>query len=399
MYDLLIRQGRVIDPAHNLDATSDIAISDGKIAAIAPQIAGPATHTVDATGKIVTPGLIDIHIHAADHDHSINAAVDTVGVQMAVTTVVDAGSTGVLDFPGYRKLVETAVKTRVFFIPVTSLVFNFAGNFMGLKVGSDLSPDNYDLRKTAALYERHQDVIVGFKCIPPMQNYGDTESIPLNLSKDITRAIGVPLTVHLGWVPYRPWLDTPSVLAKLDEGDIATHIFRRNGSILDANQRVCPEVFAAQERGVVFDIGHGTGNFDFEVARQAIDQGIRPRTISSDVMDKSSITGPVFSLAETMNKFLYLGFSLPEVIAMTTCNAAQAINQQDKLGHLTVGQVADLSILDYRDGQWKFSDGINVVQWQGRKLIPHLTVRAGEVMACQYPANSLRRDELVPLTP
>ncbi len=394
MYDLLIQNGHVVDPHQGFDAVFDIAIKDGCIAAVMPQI--PAQHAlsvVEARGKVVTPGLIDIHIHAADHDESINAEVDTVGIHMAVTTAVDAGSTGVLDFPGYRKLVEGTAKTRILFIPVTSLVFNFAGNFMGLKVGSDLSPDNYDLRKTAALYERHQDVIVGFKCIAPLKEPSDTESLPLKYSKEITRSIGVPLTVHLGWVPYRPWLDTPSILEKLDAGDIATHIFRRQGSVFDANNQVDSRVFAAQEKGVLFDIGHGTGNFDFDVARRAIDQGIRPFTISSDVMDKSSITGPVFSLAETMTKFLYLGFTLSEVVAMTTYNAARAINRESELGTLAVGRVADVSILNYQEGNWKLNDGIHVVQWEGRKLIPQYAVKSGELIPCQYPENSLRKAE------
>ena len=404
MYDLLLRNGRVIDPEQNLDGVYDIAIAAGKIAAIAPPT-GPtaiapedaptmARRILDLSGKIITSGLIDVHMHVADQEESVNAEADSVGVNMAVTTVVDAGTAGVLSFPAFHRLVQgRSPKTRVLFIVRMAQLYNFGG-FISLKVGADLSPDNYTLRPAAKLFERYRDCIVGFKCTAPLLQASDTESIPLNCSKAITRELNLPLMVHLGWVPFTPWLDTPSILAKLDGGDIATHIFRRKGTILDANQRVCPEVFAAQERGVVFDIGHGTGSFDFEVAKRAIDQGICPHTISSDVMDKSSITGPVFSLTETMTKFLYLGFSLPDVIAMTTGNSARAINRQDELGSLAVGRVADLSILDYRDGQWKLGDGVNVVHWQGRKLIPHLTVRAGEIMACQYPANSLRRDEL-----
>lgn len=204
----------------------------------------------------------------------------------------------------------------------------------------------------------------------------------------------MPLTVHLGWVPYYPWLRTDRVLSQLDPGDIATHIFRRKGGILDENNRIYSEVHAAQERGVLFDIGHGNGNFDFNVARRSLDQGIRPFTISSDLMDKNAITGPVFSLAETMTKLLYLGLELTDVIAMVTCNAGQAIRRESELGSLAVGRVADLSILDYRDGIWKLNDGVNVVQWQGRKLIPRYTIRAGELIPCEYPPGCLRNDEL-----
>jgi len=396
LYDLLVQHGRVIDPSQNLDDTLDVAIAQGKIAAIGKNLQPEsAKQVLDASGSLVTPGLIDIHIHAAEHDESINADVDTVGIKMGVTTVVDAGSSGILNFVGYRKLVEPNARTRIFFIPVTSLVFGFAGNFAGLKVGSDLSPDNYSLRKAAELFEQHKDVIVGFKCIPPVQHEDDTESIPLNLSKEITNAIGVPLTVHLGWIPYYPWLRTDRVLAKLGKGDIATHVFRRKGGILDENNRVYPEAYDAQERGVIFDIGHGRGNFDFDAARRSLDQGIRPFTISSDVMDKSSVTGPVFSLTETMSKFLYLGLDLVDVITMTTCNAARAICREQALGSLAIGRVADLSILDYREGLWKFNDGVNVVNWEGRKLIPRYAIQAGEMVPCEYPPGSLRGDELM----
>ncbi|PSN20821.1 hypothetical protein C7271_00010 [filamentous cyanobacterium CCP5] len=395
MYDLLIKGGRVIDPANQLDDRVDIAVAAGKIAAIATDIPQEqAKQVFDAVDKLVTPGLTDIHIHAAEHEDTDNVHPDTVGIKMGVTTVVDTGSAGIIGFPGYRKLVEQSCKTRVYFIPVTSLVYEFVGNFIALKVGADISPENFSLKKTQALYEKHKDVIVGFKCIPPKVRESDTESIPLTQSKQITRAIGVPLTVHLGWVPYRPWLETQRVMEQLDAGDIATHIFRRKGSILDANQQVFPEVFAAQDRGVRFDIGHGNGNFNFEVAKRAIDQGIRPFTISTDLMDRNSIMGPVFSLAETMTKFLYLGFSLYEVVEMVTYHAALAINKSDELGSFSVGRVADLSILDYRQGNWKLSDGINTVVWDGPKLIPQFTVAAGELIQCEFPDNSFRKEEL-----
>lgn len=395
MYDLLVKGGRVIDPSNQMDGNFDIAIKDGKIAAVEKEILEQrAKQVFDASDKLVTPGLIDIHIHAAEHEDSGNAHPDTVGIKMGVTTVVDTGSAGIIGFPGYRKLVEQSCKTRVYFIPVTSLVYEFVGNYITLKVGADVSPENFNLKKTVELYEKHKDAIVGFKCIPPKVHESDTESIPLTHSKRITRAIGIPLTVHLGWVPYRPWLDTPLVLKQLDPGDIATHIFRRKGSILDDNHKVFPEVLDAQDRGVHFDVGHGNGNFNFEVAKRAIDQGIRPFTISSDIMDRNSIMGPVFSLAETMVKFLYLGFSLYEVIKMVTYHAALAINKSDERGSLAVGCTADISILDYRQGSWKLSDGINTVVWDGPKLIPQYTVQSGEIIRCEFPKNSPRKEEL-----
>jgi dihydroorotase len=393
-YDLLLKNGRVIDPSQTLDCICDVAIADRRIAAVGTLDSQTAKQVLDISGKLVTPGLIDIHVHVAEHEESENAQADTIGVRMGVTTIVDAGTSGILAFPGYKKLIDAeSPETRVLFIIRASQVYSFGG-FVSLKVGADLAPENYDVRKAAKLYERYRDAIVGFKCTAPLGSATDSESIPLKLSKQITRALGLPLTVHLGWVPFSPWLSTPDILDKLDSGDIATHIFRRKGSILDVNDRVHSAVFAAQARGVRFDIGHGTGSFDFNVAKSALEQGIVPFTISSDLMDKSAITGPIFSLTETMTKFLYLGLELSDVIAMTTCNAARAINREAELGSLAIGRVADLSILDYREGTWKLSDGVNIVHWEGRKLIPQYTIRAGTLSTCRYPENSLRREEM-----
>lgn len=394
-YDLLIRGGRVIDPAQHWDQIADVAVQNGCIAAIGPELSAEGCPQIlAAEGKIVTPGLIDIHIHASAHEESGNIAVDTAGIKMGVTTVVDTGSSGVLGFPAFRKLVTYETRTRTYFIPVTSLIFEFTGGFIGLKIGSELLPGNFDLKKTAQLYEKHKDVIVGFKCIAPLAHEEDTDCIPLSRSKEITRALGLPLTVHLGWVPYCPWLTTPKTLEKLDAGDIATHIFRRRGHIFDDRWRVCPQVIEAQERGVLFDIGHGNGNFDFEMAKRGLDQGIKPYTITTDAMDRNCLIGPVVSLTETMSKFLYLGLSLQEVITMTTLHAAKAINKQDEIGSLALGRTADISILDYRDGDWKFSDGVNQVQWSGRKLIPYAAVLGGDLIYSEYPENSHHADEI-----
>jgi len=131
------------------------------------------------------------------------------------------------------------------------------------------------------------------------------------------------------------------------------------------------------------------------VAKRALDGGVKPDTISGDITNDSCVTGPVFSLTETMTKFLYLGLSLNEVLAMTTCNAARAIGREAQLGSLAIGREADISILDYREGLWKLTDGIHHLRYRGRKLIPKWTIRAGQVIPCQYPAKSLRQEELI----
>jgi dihydroorotase len=396
-FDLIIKNGRVIDPSQALDQVLDVGVSNGAIAAIGVDLQDtPATQIIDASGKLVTPGLIDIHVHASEHVGGFNVPPDIVGVKMGVTTVVDAGSCGILGFPGFRKLVATHAKTRIYHQPNVYLLYQASADFITLKIGAVFAKENFSLRKAIKLFEENSDIIVGFKCIAAVREAGETESISLNYGKQISRATGLPLTVHLGWLPYYSWLATRLVLQALDAGDVATHIYRREGHILDETGRVFPEVFDARDRGVILDVGHGTGDFDFEVAKRALDQGIKPDTISGDITNQSSVTGPVFSLTETMTKFLSLGLNLSEVIAMTTCNAARAINRADQLGSLAIGREADISILDYRDGLWRLTDGIHRIDWDGKKLIPHLTIRSGEIIPCEYPANSLRRHDLNP---
>jgi dihydroorotase len=396
-FDLLIQHGRVIDPSQNLDSYLDVGVIDGKIAAIGPNLSASAkTQVLDASNKLVAPGLVDIHVHASEHVGGFNVPPDVVGVKMGVTTVVDAGSCGILGFPGFRKLVSSNAKTRIYHMPNVYLLYQASADFITLKIGAVFSKENFSLRKAVKLFEENRDIIVGFKCIAPTLAAGETESISLNYGKEISRATGLPLTVHLGWLPYYAWLAPRLVLQKLEAGDIATHVYRREGNILDQSGQVFPEVFDARERGVLLDVGHGSGDFDFEVARRAIDQGVKPDTISGDITNQTCVTGPVFSLTETMTKFLYLGVPLSEVIAMTTCNAARAINRQDQLGSLAIDRVADLSILDYREGLWRMTDGIHHLRWQGRKLIPQWAIRAGEIIPCEYPSKSLRRADLVP---
>lgn len=395
-FDLIIKNGRIIDSAQNLEQVLDVGIRDGKIAALSAELeAAEDTQVLDATGKLVTPGLIDIHVHASEHVGGFNVPPDMVGVKMGATTVVDAGSCGILGFPGFRKLVASNAKTRIYHLPNVYLLYQASADFITLKIGAVFSQENFSLRKAVKLFEENADIIVGFKCIAATREAGETESISLNYGKEISRATGLPLTVHLGWLPFYSWLDPRLVFKKLEKGDIATHMYRRVGNILDAQGQVLSEVREARDRGVLLDVGHGTGDFDFEVAKRALDQGIKPDTISGDITNHSCITGPVFSLTETMTKFLYLGLDLSEVVAMTTSNAARAINREDEIGSLAIGREADLTILDYRDGVWRLTDGIHHLRWSGKKLIPQWSVRAGEAIKCEYPAKSLRRAELV----
>lgn len=394
-FELIIQNGRVIDPLHGVDRVMDIGISNGKIAALQVDLpVPPKTQILDAAGKLVTPGLIDIHVHAAEQVGGFNVDADTVGVNMGVTTVVDAGSCGVLGFPGFRRLVADNAKTRIYHMPNVYLVYQASADFITLKIGAVFVKENFSLSKAIKLFEENADIIVGFKCIAATREPGEAESMPLNYGKQISRATGLPLTVHLGWLPFYSWLSPDRVFQALEARDITTHVYRRVGNILDDTGRVLPQVLEARDRGVVLDVGHGTGDFDFEVAKRALDQGVLPDTISGDITNDSCVTEPVFSLTETMTKFLSLGVSLNDVIAMTTCNAARAIRREAELGCLAIGREADLSILDYREGVWKLTDGIHHLNWEGRKLIPQWTIRAGQIMPCQYPAKSRRQAEL-----
>lgn len=369
-FDLLIRGARVIDPAQKLDAIADIAVADGRIAGVGDYAAADAGQVIDAAGAIAGPGWIDLHAHVYS-DGSVSGldADAEAGIATGVTTVVDAGSTGVETWQGFREAVIDRAQTRVL-------------AFLNISVNPRLKPKhgdwaNFSQSKTIRLAEAEAAAgrCLGIKVLASQTHCGNLGITPVKLARQAARLSGTGLMVHIGNAP--PLID--EVLDLLEEGDIVTHCWHgKYGGILGRDKKPIPAVLAAAERGVKFDIGHGSASFAFDTARHALDAGLPLNAISTD-LHKGCINGPVFSQGRTMAKFLHLGLSLPEIVRLSTHSPAQLIGWGDTLGSLAVGREADITLFRVVEGQFEFTDSEGAKERATRDLEVIATVRAGRV--------------------
>jgi dihydroorotase len=373
-FDLVIKGGKVVDPSQQLSAPRDVGIRDGKIAEVTEIAETEARQVLDARGKIVTPGLIDVHVHVYDGVAPLGIPADPNCIAKGVTTVVDAGSSGAHTFPGFRRQVINVVDTRVFALLNISVVGQ-----------STLSQDNpygelLDLRyanpKLAIrTIEQNRDVVLGVKVRLSRSIAGDHDLEALKLAKEAAEAVRLPLMVHIG----ETHTPLPTILSLLAKGDVVTHSFRGGeGGILDDKGRVLNEVRGAVARGVHLDIGHGAGSFSFDTAERALKQDVVPGTISSDV-HQFNVNGPVFDLATTLSKFLHLGLTLEQVIERASTNAANLFAFPKGLGTLRPGAEADVAVFSLLEGDFEFVDALQQRRLGHQKLSPVATVKAGRI--------------------
>ena len=385
-YDLVVKGGRLIDPAQGPSKLQDIAVLNGKIARLAESIpTTDALHVIDATDRIVTPGWIDLHVHVYDGVAPLGIPADPNCVAKGVTTVVDAGSAGAHTFPGLRKYVINVAETRV----VALLNISVVGQ-------STLSTDNpwgelLDLRyANAALaaktIERHRDVIVGVKIRLTRNIAGDHDLEALRRAREAADAVRLPLMVHIGG----SHSTVPEILKLLKPGDVITHSFRGGeGGILNDEGRVLEEVLESVASGVNLDIGHGAGSFSFDTAEKTIAQGLLPGTISSDV-HQFNVHGPVFDLATTVSKFLHLGLTLEQAIERVTANPSRVFGALNGLGTLREGGEADISVFELERGSYTLTDSLGQTRSGNQLLKPVATVKAGKLHgAATYPVERL----------
>ncbi|MCS2149363.1 amidohydrolase/deacetylase family metallohydrolase [Scandinavium manionii] len=362
MFDLLLKRARLVD-----DTVTDIAIKDGKIAALG-EINGEATKVVSLNGEhYVSAGWIDLHVHCYPKSPIYNDEPDSVGVATGVTTVIDAGSTGADDVDTFHELTR-ACATDVYALLNISRVGLIAQNELA-------NMANIDADAATAAIKRHPNFIVGLKARMSSSVVGENGITPLEKAKDIQKANGdLPLMVHIGNNP--PNLDEITEL--LTSGDIITHCYNgKPNRILTPAGELRASVSGALKRGIKLDVGHGTASFSFEVAKQAIAMGILPHTISSDIYCRNRIDGPVHSLARVMAKFLAIGMSLPQVIDCVTANAAEAIRLKNK-GQLAVGFDADLTIFTLKRQPVTLVDAENNALQADQDLVPLAAIRAGK---------------------
>jgi dihydroorotase len=372
-YDLLIRGGHVVDPSQELSADVDIAIRQGKVARLAKGIAdSEARQVLDARNMIVTPGLVDVHVHVYDGVAPLGVPADPNCIAKGATTVVDAGSAGAHTFPGFRQYVVRMVETRVYALLNISVVGQSTysnGNPFGELL--DLRYANPKL--TIRTIEQNRDVILGVKIRLSRNVAGENDLQALGLAREAADAVGLPLMAHIG--------DThtplPKILAMLKPGDLITHSFHgRAGGILDDRDRILPEVRRAIESGVLMDVGHGVGSFSFRIAEKAFPQGVLPGTISSD-LHQGNINGPVYDLATTLSKFLHMGISLEEVIRRATANPAKALAFPSGTASLKEGAIADVAVFELREVPWEMVDSIGDKRAGKWRLRPMATLKAG----------------------
>lgn len=378
---LLLKGGTVIEPGDGGEVrrfAADVAVSGDRIAAVAPSLpADGARRVVDVPGKLVTPGLIDLHTHVYWGGTSLGVDPDALSAASGVTTHVDAGSSGPGNFAGFRRHLIERAQARI--LPFLNI--SFAGIFAfsrRVMVGESIDLRLLDVEEAVSVAKEHSDLVLGIKVRLGLVA-GEGQGIaPLHLALQAAEALGVRMMVHTDMAP-------PSrreVLPLLRRGDILTHAFRPfpNGPTVDpgVTGRVLPELWEARERGVVIDIGHGMGSFSFESAEASLAQGFLPDVISSDV-HALCINGPAYDLPTTMSKLLSLGMPLERVIAAATAAPAQAIGRSD-LGTLRPGGPADVTVLDDRTGAFQYMDVTGRTMTGRRRLVPVLTVIGGRIL-------------------
>jgi dihydroorotase len=373
-YDLLIKNGHVIDPKNNIDTIKDIAVANGKIARIANDI--PATQskkTIDATGLYIVPGLIDIHTHVfvgSTPDKFANGiycvSADDFTFKSGVTTVVDAGTSGWRNFPLFKEQVIDKSQTRI-------LAFvNIVGSGMsGKPTEEDINDMNAD--SAALVAEKYKDIIVGIK----IGHYTGNDWAPFDKALDAANKSNTPMFVEC----HLPQYSLQDQLKKMRPGDIITHSYEQiteRMPVVDSQGKVRPFVLDAEKKGVLFDVGHGGAGFWFSQAVPAFQQGLAPNSFGSD-LHRFSMNAGMKSMLNIMSKYMAIGMNLEDVVTRATWNSAKSIKRED-LGNLSEGTVADIAVLSMLNGKFGFVDASGNRLEGNKKLEAELTIRAGKIV-------------------
>lgn len=345
-FDLVIAGGEVVDPGAGLLGRLDVGIADGKIAAVGANLpTDDAAETIDASGQIVTPGLVDLHTHVYWGCTFWGVEADPIAARTGVTTWLDVGSSGAYGLPGFRRFIAEPSQSRVYALLNASYVGLVGPTYEFANI------DYVDVPLAERVVNENRDLVLGIKARIDRNTTRGTGIAPLARARDLADRVRLPLMVHIGAGP--PELS--EIAALMRPGDILTHCFTGNTNrIVDPERRLLPYVKELWDRGVVMDIGHGTGSFSFDTAEAMLAQGMPPDVISSDI-HQMSVQGPMFDLPTTLAKFLALGMSLPDAIERATSRPARAMNRPE-LGTLRVGGSADVALFRLREGDFTFHD-------------------------------------------
>lgn len=381
MYDLLLKGGRVIDPAQGISTEKDVTLTSGKIAAIEDSI-NPvdAKKTIPLAGKLVVPGLIDIHCHASSPDSGKLATTDYEGINSGVCLICDAGSAGAANFDEMVKFTVNSSHTDMF------CFINLATTGL-LKTPEIWSEHDIDPAKTAQVITEHRELIKGVK-IRAVESLTEKLGVKaIELAKKLADDFNLPLMVHIGEPRPLKTNDTMDSFTReaiklMDKGDILSHYVTWGaGGLIKNNGMIYPEILEARKRGVLMDCCEGLNNFSFKVARQALAKNVPPDLISTDL---GEVSVPVVqSLLVVMSKYLNLGLTLEQVIAAVTINPARALSEETNWGSLTIGTNANISVLELATSDYLFSDGTGKGSLKGDKLLePYLVIKDGREIPC-----------------
>jgi dihydroorotase len=374
-FDLVLRNGHVLDPKNNVDRKCDVAIRDGKIAAIEPSIpASAAKKSVDISDLYLTPGLVDIHVHTftglrhnAWGNGDLSVPADVIAIPNGVTTVADAGSSGWRDFPEFRRRIISNSKTRIF------AFLNIVGS--GMADSDDIAEQNehdMDLNALSKMIEQNRDVIVGIKTA----HWQQPNFISMQKAVEAGNRNDLPVMVDFGWFDNKSYEQMISSI--LRPGDISTHVFRMPAPLLTPEGKPAPYMLDARKRGIKFDVGHGGGSFNFALAEPMVKNGFFPDSISTD-LHVGSATGVMLNLPNVMSKMLALGIPLSEVIRESTTNPATEIGHPE-IGQIAVGSVADIAVLRVEHGKFGYADLAGGKVDGTERISAEMTIRAGQIV-------------------
>ncbi len=376
---ILLKNGLIIDPSQKIHQKGSVAIRDGKILSVGENVSDTEMMTVfDMEGKIIAPGLTDLHCHPAAGFASLGVPEEEIGLKSGVTLLGDAGTAGSANFEAMRLFIVNPAKTDI-------LCFLNLASAGLIRLPEIHSENDTDIEHTRDVISANRDIIRGVKvrAVEPLAHGLGIKGT--ELAKKLASDANLPLMMHVGETEPRAIGDkmddfSRASVSLLEKGDILSHYLTwEPGGMILADGTVYPELEAAQKRGVILDSSHGLNHFSFTIARHAISRGLIPTVISTDLCKAVLPAAP--SLAVVMSKFIHLGLSLDQVIEMTTINPAKALGEEDKRGSLKPGMTADITVMELTKGNYIFRDGTNGETLHGEVLLePRMVFKAGEAM-------------------
>jgi dihydroorotase len=366
-YDILIRNGQLLDPSRQLRRRADLAIRAGKIAAIEDTISSQqAAEVIDANGRMVTPGLIDLHTHCFFGATGLGIDPNPIGARTGVTTWVDAGSFGHDQAGGFRRFIVEPARVRIY-----GYVYLYPSSR-----NPDIDVVKYVrsmMKPTGAVVSANRDILLGVKVQVGSNMQGRYSLDFLKIARELCDQFQLPLMTHISFSPP----STDEVMDMMKPGDVVTHCYNSHTlGITDSKGRVYESVRRARARGVWFDVGHGLGSFNFEAARKALADGFVADTISTDLYNLN-VNGPVYDMPTTMSKMLHLGMNFDDVLLRSTYNPARITNRVPMLGTLQPGAPADVAILSIEEGSFRLVDSQRNEVTARQRVVCHGTVCRG----------------------